>query len=221
MAEAMTLGRYRPPVTDADAHEPPAPRMVQVRESEIRRLLDAFQRLQERMPEVPIRPGILAAIEDAAPRPAYPGASLCTETCAIIARRVVASVLDADHRLMRAKPRGSRKQASARQFAIHLVHIKAGRGHEETAKAFGRNRSTASHHFEQMEDLREVPEFDAFLDVLERGYELALWHAELKPRQAWHDALRALRRAVATTLLDEDPHEMATYLVGVFKGEAA
>jgi hypothetical protein len=225
VAEGLTMNRLRLPTTPAEDHEPPTPATVEVRQSELAYLMRAFEKLQRKMPNVPVRPGSIAAgrgqRDTAAPNGGYPGTSLPTEICARIARELVAQVLDADPLLMRAKPRGARRLAAARQFAIHLVHSVAGRKHEEVARAFARNRSTAAHHFEVIEDLRDVTAFDEFMSMLERAYSLRLQMAELRFRPAWANALASIDAALDTGLLEGDGHSMGEYLVGVFREKAA
>lgn len=147
----------------------------------------------------------------------YPGSSLETWYVCRLARYCVADVLRFDPLLMIGKPRGPRKMAFARQLTIHLAHIVAGRRHDEVAKHFSRNRSTASHHFEVLENLRDVPEFDLFLIALEQRFSHLLHAAETRPVEAWGAALHAMQRAVRRGELESDTHFDAKFVTETFR----
>lgn len=149
--------------------------------------------------------------------PHYPGASLTTRAVAHLARLLVGELLGVNPYAMIAYERGPRNVAFARQLAIHLSHIVAGRRHEEVAAAFRRNRSTASHHFEVLENLRDVEDFDAFLTALENRFADMLRAEEAAPREAWGKALDAMARAVNQGRLDPDSHFDAKFVVATFK----
>lgn len=150
----------------------------------------------------------------------YPGASLSTRYVAELARYLVSELLDIPPVSMIAYDRGPRNVAFGRQLAIHLTHIVAGRRHEEVAAAFRRNRSTASHHFEVLENLRDVEDFDHFLTGLENKYAHMLRAAENSPAQAWGQALDAMAKAVHQGRLDPDAHYDAKYVIATFKKPA-
>lgn len=147
----------------------------------------------------------------------YPGADLTTFECCYLARECVASVMACNAQLLMARPRGSRKLAFARVVAVHLVHIVAGRTHDDVAKAFQRNRSTASHHFETIEDLRDVEEFETFMSLLERKYELLLEMHALRAGQAWKRAMRAIEAAALVGTLEGQAARAAEYVAETFR----
>jgi hypothetical protein len=168
----------------------------------------------------PIAPPTLADDPVGAQREARPGASLPPLVVADIAARCVSDILECDPLLVLAKPRGSRQLAHARQLGNYLVHIIAGYRHGETPKAFNRNRSTASHHFEAIENLRDDDGWEMFMAMLEQRFLLMLQLADLHPKKAWQDALASLAGAVEDGRLEGDAHGMAEYLVQTFKAEA-
>lgn len=147
----------------------------------------------------------------------YPGADLSTGHVATLARALVADLFEVDRRLLLLETRGSRKVAFMRALAIHLTHVVAGRRHEEVAVAFRRNRSTASHHFEVFENLREVAEFDEFLSLLEHRFALLLAASERRPVRAWGKALEAMAHKVNKGELEPDIHFDAKFVVATFK----
>jgi hypothetical protein len=147
----------------------------------------------------------------------YPGAPLDTRYVARLARYCVADVLRCDPLELIGKERGPRKLAFANKLAIHLAHIVAGRRHEEVAIAFGRNRSTASHHFEALENLRDVEQFDQFLTMLEQRFTHMLRYAETTPVRAWAAALEAMERRVSKGELEADTHFDAKFVVETFR----
>jgi hypothetical protein len=147
----------------------------------------------------------------------YPGATLDTRYVTRLARYCAAEVFGCDPLLLIGKERGPRKLAWARCVAIHLAHIVAGRRHEEVASAFDRNRSTASHHFEVLENLRDIEGFDAFLSQLERHFAHLLRYAETRPNGAWGAALQAMDRAVRRGELEADTHFDAKFVVETFR----
>lgn len=148
--------------------------------------------------------------------PGYPGRTLSTRYVCRQARYCVASVFDLDPLLLRNPTRGTRKIALAMQLCVHLAHIVAGRRHDEVARAFDRNRSTASHNFEVLENLRDVAEFDLFLTVLEARFAALLTYAESRPTEQWGEALAAMTRAVKAGALEADAHFDAKYVVETF-----
>ena len=57
--------------------------------------------------------------------------------------------------------------AEARQVAMYLTHVVLRRTYAEVGGIFGRDRTTVSHACARIEDLRELPGFDAELARLE------------------------------------------------------
>ncbi|MEM9668276.1 MAG: helix-turn-helix domain-containing protein [Pseudomonadota bacterium] len=63
--------------------------------------------------------------------------------------------------------RGSAEVAFARQIAMYIVYVGLGLSLTRVANAFGRDRTTVSHACRQIEDRRENPVFDDWLESLE------------------------------------------------------
>ena len=66
-----------------------------------------------------------------------------------------------------ARTRRGPKVAFARQIAMYLSHIVFEMSLRQVARAFGRDRSTAAHAIRRIEELREDPEVDRMLGLLE------------------------------------------------------
>ena len=150
-------------------------------------------------------------------KPQYPGASLPTSYIAKLARTCVAEVLGISALSLKDPSRGDRQTAFARTLAIHLAHIVAGRRHDDVAREFDRNRSTASHHFEVLENLRDEPQFDTFLTLLEERFAHYLNWVATRPHGEWTPTLDALAKAVATGRLESDAHFDAKFVVETFR----
>ena len=84
-----------------------------------------------------------------------------------LALQAVAYALGVPAEEIDAPTRGSSRAAFARQMAIYLTHVAFEMSLARTALAFGRDRSTAAYACHRVEDRRDHPEFDAFLDSLE------------------------------------------------------
>jgi chromosomal replication initiation ATPase DnaA len=80
---------------------------------------------------------------------------------------LVAMTMDVPPREIQARRRTSVVAARARQTAIYLVHCGLGWPLARAAAAFGRDRTTASHAVQLIEDLRDDAAFDARLSVME------------------------------------------------------
>ncbi|MEO0981987.1 MAG: helix-turn-helix domain-containing protein [Pseudomonadota bacterium] len=63
--------------------------------------------------------------------------------------------------------RGLAETAFARQVSMYLVHAGFGLSLARVAAAFRRDRSTVAHACHQIEDRRDDPEFDAWIERLE------------------------------------------------------
>ena len=72
----------------------------------------------------------------------------------------VAAISDADR---------SRTASFARKLAMYLAHVAFGMSLGRAASAFGRDRSTISYACRVIEDRREDPRFDRWLEALERS----------------------------------------------------
>lgn len=68
-----------------------------------------------------------------------------------------------------AASRGTNVESRARQIAMYLTYIGFELSLARVALAFGRDRSTVAHACRQIEDARDVVDFDAWLSQLERG----------------------------------------------------
>ncbi len=65
--------------------------------------------------------------------------------------------------------RGSPAEARARQVAMYLLRASLGMSLSRVARAFGRDRSTVSHACHVIEDLRDDPDFDLWVEQLSVG----------------------------------------------------
>jgi chromosomal replication initiation ATPase DnaA len=67
----------------------------------------------------------------------------------------------------------TRRAALARIAAMYLARIAFNMSATRVGAAFGRDRSTVTHACRQMEDWREEPTFDRWVEALERSAEAA------------------------------------------------
>ncbi|MEO0883107.1 MAG: helix-turn-helix domain-containing protein [Pseudomonadota bacterium] len=63
--------------------------------------------------------------------------------------------------------RGTAEAAFARQIAMYVLYVGMGLSLTRVATAFGRDRTTVSHACHQIENRRENPIFDDWLEALE------------------------------------------------------
>ncbi len=68
---------------------------------------------------------------------------------------------------LRARKRGARRAALARQVAMYLAHVVFSMNMASVARGFGRDRSTAFHAIQRVEEMREDPELNRTLGWLE------------------------------------------------------
>lgn len=68
---------------------------------------------------------------------------------------------------LQASTRRKAPVALARQVAMYLVHVTLSMNLTRVGRAFGRDRSTASHACQHIEELRDDPQFDRLLECLE------------------------------------------------------
>lgn len=80
---------------------------------------------------------------------------------------LVAMTMDVAPREIEARRRTTVVAARARQTAIYLIHCVLGWPLWRAAAAFGRDRTTASHAVQLIEDLRDDAAFDARLSRME------------------------------------------------------
>ena len=66
-----------------------------------------------------------------------------------------------------APTRRSQRTALARQVAMYLTHVAFGLNFVRVANAFGRDRTTVAHACRVVEDRRDDPDFDSWLEALE------------------------------------------------------
>lgn len=84
-----------------------------------------------------------------------------------LARETVAFAFDVPADEIAAATRRSSRVAFARQVAMYLAHVAFELNLARVGLAFGRDRSTASYACQIVEDRRDDPDFDAWLDGLE------------------------------------------------------
>lgn len=65
--------------------------------------------------------------------------------------------------------RGSTDVSRARQIAMYLAHVGLGMSLARVGIAFGRDRSTVAHACHLVEEFRDDPEFDSWIEQLEQG----------------------------------------------------
>jgi len=84
-----------------------------------------------------------------------------------LARETVAYAFNVPADELSARTRRSSRIAFARQVAMYLSHVAFELNLARVGLAFGRDRSTASHACQIVEDRRDDPDFDAWMDGLE------------------------------------------------------
>jgi chromosomal replication initiation ATPase DnaA len=89
------------------------------------------------------------------------------EAAAYLAVSVASFALAIPQDEIKARPRGSVGVAFARQTAMYLCHVAFEFSLARVASAFGRDRSTVAHACHVIEDRRDDPTFDAWIDGLE------------------------------------------------------
>lgn len=85
---------------------------------------------------------------------------------------------------LRAPSRRTQPVAFARQSAMYLAHVVLGLNYSATGTLFRRDRTTAAHACQVVEDRRDDPAFDHLLQQLE-GVCLELAGRTQEPRQVW------------------------------------
>jgi transposase len=104
-----------------------------------------------------------------------------------------------DPALIRGRSRGSRDVVDARQLAEYLCVTHLDRPSSQVAPHFGRHRSTVDHALQAMEDRREDPAIDAWLDrLVARLTHLTRSRRRRSPRR---EALTRLERGLAAGAL--------------------
>lgn len=78
----------------------------------------------------------------------------------------VARAWNVSLRELQAPTRRRAPVAEARQVAMYLTHVIFGISLSEVGRLYGRDRTTASHACQRIEDRRDDPAFDRLLDTL-------------------------------------------------------
>ncbi|MBY9065293.1 chromosomal replication initiator DnaA [Hyphomonas sp. WL0036] len=91
------------------------------------------------------------------------------EDRAYLAGALVAYALGLKQEDVLSAERGTPVHARARHIAMYLTHAACGMSLARVARAFGRDRSTVSHACQIIEDYREDPDFDIWLEQLSAG----------------------------------------------------
>jgi hypothetical protein len=101
------------------------------------------------------------------------GDSLFLNSSAWFVACVVASAFGLAPAAILESARGPAEAAFARQVAMYLTHTSMDLDYATTGRLFGRDRTTARHACQVVEDRRENVGLDASLDCLERA--IGLW----------------------------------------------
>ena len=99
-------------------------------------------------------------------QPLGPSAKTAQRLCDVIALATAAAFAVPIGELISATRR-SPTIAFARQSAMYLAHVAFGLNYSEVARAFGRDRTTAAHACQLIEERRDDPAVDAVLGALE------------------------------------------------------
>jgi chromosomal replication initiation ATPase DnaA len=86
-----------------------------------------------------------------------------------LAAAVVSYALAVDRTDVLSPRRGTPDQSTARQVAMYLTHVTFSMSLARVAQAFGRDRSTVAHAMHIVEDLRDDPAVEDWLDTMEAG----------------------------------------------------
>lgn len=76
---------------------------------------------------------------------------------------------------LRSATRGRQRVAFARQVALYAMHVRFGHTQRETARQFGRDRTTVAHACRTVEDRRDLAAVDQLVDTVESA--LGRWIA--------------------------------------------
>lgn len=104
------------------------------------------------------------------------------EALAHLAQTVVSIAADIPLDEIRATSRRCASVALARQVAMYLTHVTFGFSLAQVGTAFGRDRTTASHACQIVEDRRDDERFDAWITQLECALESVPRGAAAPPR---------------------------------------
>jgi chromosomal replication initiation ATPase DnaA len=93
--------------------------------------------------------------------------SLAADLAAAKLLSVVAHDKKVPVRLLLHQSRCRKRVAATRQLAMYLMHVALGRSLTDVGRTFGRDRTTVSHACARIEDMRDLPLFDADVTRLE------------------------------------------------------
>ncbi len=96
-------------------------------------------------------------------------------------RAIVSAAFGLRPEALAADSRGRAEVAFARQAAMYLAHTRFGLPYVDVGRLFDRDRTTARHACQQVEDRREDPRIDSILDYLERAIDV--WPRLSQPRR--------------------------------------
>lgn len=91
------------------------------------------------------------------------------EDRAYLAAALTAYALGLKSDVLLSSERGRPIEARARHIAIYLTHVALGMSLARVARAFDRDRSTAAYACHLIEDMRDDPDFDDWLEQLSVG----------------------------------------------------
>ncbi|MFN4024038.1 MAG: helix-turn-helix domain-containing protein [Hyphomonas sp.] len=91
------------------------------------------------------------------------------EDKAYLAGALVAYALGLKAETILSAERGTPVNARARHIAMYLAYAACGMSLARVARAFGRDRSTVAHGCRLVEDYREDPDFDLWIEQLSQG----------------------------------------------------
>ena len=103
------------------------------------------------------------------PSRGQPSLKTAQRLCDVVALATAAAFAVPVAELIAAKRR-SCCVAFARQSAMYLAHVSFGLSYSEIGRAFGRDRTTAAHACQLIEDRRDDPAVDAILGSLESSF---------------------------------------------------
>jgi chromosomal replication initiation ATPase DnaA len=88
-----------------------------------------------------------------------------------LVEQVVLRAFNLELHSLRLPSRGRAEIALARQVAIYVLHVHLGLSLTASARAFGRDRTTAAHACQKVEDSRDSRRFDRVLSEIETAIE--------------------------------------------------
>ena len=126
-----------------------------------------MSRISSAVPTAARRPRAHDLAVPATPDPARIDAARIDAAMAGFVTYVVSVATGVEAGKIFATTRHSASAARARHVAMYLAHIGLAWPLTRVGAAFGRDRTTASHAVQRVEDLRDQPGFDAALEALE------------------------------------------------------